>query len=181
MLCQHCKQREANTHIVKTVGNKRVELFLCPVCAKAGGYTSGFSISDFLFGDMMSSAFAPTASDRCPECGTSFGQISKKGTVGCGKCYEHFREKLMPTVSSLHSSPVHKGKTPKGAVSASKASAANEKIEETPKKKTVRLTKEKKIEKLKGEQREAIAAENFEKAAELRDKIKKLEGGSSND
>ena len=42
-------------------------------------------------------------------------------------------------------------------------------------------TKEEKIEKLKAAMNEAVAAQNFEDAAKIRDEIKALEGGESNE
>ncbi len=170
MLCQNCKKREANTHIVRTVGNNTVETYLCSECAKEYGFETSFSVSDFLFGDMLSSPFMQSKTQRCPVCSSSFGEISASGKVGCGNCYKVFENELMPTVARLHSLPLHKGKSP------NKASPKQQSADE-PKPKTKRLTKEERIAKLKAEQEEMIKSENFEKAAELRDKIKKLEGG----
>lgn len=164
MLCQNCKLREANTHIVRTIGNQTEETYLCSECAKELGHNTEFSISNFLFGDMLSSPFFSAKENVCPVCHTSFTEISQSGNVGCGECYKTFSERLMPTISRLHNLPLHKGKVPG-------------KSEAAPVKKAVRLTKEQKIEKYKKEQEEAIKKEDFEKAAELRDKIKKLEGG----
>lgn len=169
MLCQHCKQKEANTHIVRTVGNNTVEIFLCSECAKECGFETSFSVTDFLFGDMLSSPFMQTKAIRCPVCNSSFSEISASGKVGCGNCYKIFAKELMPTVAKLHSLPIHKGKSPNKSVEKVPVSE--------PKPKAKRLTKEEKIAKLKSEQEEMIKCENFEKAAELRDKIKKLEGG----
>lgn len=170
MLCQNCKKREANTHIVRTVGNNTVEMHLCSECAKESGFETSFSVSDFLFGDMLSSPFIKNKVERCPVCNSTFAQISASGKVGCGNCYKTFEKELMPTVARLHSLPLHKGKTPgKGKT--------KETVGEIAKPKVKRLTKEERIAKLKAEQEEMIKCENFEKAAELRDKIKKLEGG----
>lgn len=170
MLCQHCKKREANTHIVRTVGNNTVEIYLCSDCAKECGFETSFSVSDFLFGDMLSSPFVHSKVERCPVCSSSFAEISASGKVGCGNCYKTFEKELSTTVARLHSLPLHKGKSPK-------KSKLDEPVKEEPKPKAKRLTKEERIAKLKSEQEEMIKCENFEKAAELRDKIKKLEGG----
>ncbi len=174
MLCQHCKKREANTHIVRTVGNNTVEIFLCSDCAKECGFETSFSVSDFLFGDMLSSPFIQTKANKCPLCNSTFAEILASGKVGCGNCYKAFEKELMPTVSKLHSLPLHKGKSPIKSAPSSISEEEN-KPEEKPKAK--RLTKAERIAKLKAEQEKMIKCENFEKAAELRDKIKKLEGG----
>ena len=171
MLCQHCKKNEANTHIVRTVGNNTVEMYLCSDCAKECGFETSFSVSDFLFGDMLSSPFKQSKIERCPVCGGSFAEISASGKVGCGNCYKTFEKELYPTVARLHSLPLHKGKSPKKSESVCE-------INEEEKPKIKRPTKKERIEKLKREQEEMIKCENFEKAAELRDKIKKLEGGN---
>ena len=80
----------------------------------------------------------------------------------------------MSTISNLHSFPLHKGKNPKLKT---KQDASEDNTAAKSKPKTKRLSKEEKIAKLKAQQEEMIKCENFEKAAELRDKIKELEGG----
>ncbi len=170
MLCQKCKQKEANTHIVRTVGNNTVELYLCSECAQESGVTADFDISNFLFSDMLSSPLLSFDKAVCPVCRTSFAQIQRSGNVGCGECYKSFEKELQSTISRLHSLPFHKGKIPK-------LHKKSEEKEKSADKKPSKLTKEQTIEKLKAEQDEAIRAENFEKAAELRDKIRNLEKG----
>lgn len=179
MLCQNCKKKEANTHIVRTIGNSRVEMYLCPECARECGFTGDFSISDFLFGDMLASPFLTSQETVCPVCHTSFSQISESGNVGCGECYHTFAQKLHPMISRLHSLPFHKGKVPDKKLSENKVSAEKENVNKEEKEKKP-LSVAEQIEELKSKQDEAIKAENFEEAAKLRDKIRELEGGQNN-
>ena len=99
---------------------------------------------------------------RCPKCGTSFDEIAHSGKVGCADCYRTFYDKLLPSIQRIHGKIKHSGKT---------VSAAPEqpKIE----------TKEEKIEKLKAAMNDAVAKQDFENAAKIRDEIKALEGGEN--
>ena len=73
--------------------------------------------------------------------------------LGCPHCYDAFRDELLPMIRRTHGNVRHKaGDEPKKA----KQPAPSEK------------------EKLEAELKEAVAAENFEKAAELRDRIRAL-------
>ena len=91
---------------------------------------------------------------RCDKCGSTFNDIVRSGKIGCADCYSTFYDKLLPSLERLHGRTRHEGKIPNGIV-------------EVPDK------SEK--EKLQDELKQAVDEQNYEKAAELRDKIKALE------
>jgi len=91
----------------------------------------------------------------CEKCGMSYEEFQKVGKLGCDNCYNIYGERLKPILKRLHGDVIHKGKVP---VKASKS---------------IRVSKE--IEKLKEELNMAVRNEEYEKAAEIRDKIKALE------
>lgn len=169
MLCQNCGKNEATTHIKQIINGDMAESHLCSDCASHLGYSdvfSGFGLNlsglfGGLLGDMMPSISAGK-SPRCPKCGTSFEEIVRSGKVGCADCYRTFYDKLLPSIQRIHGKIKHSGKVTNSATVESK--------EETT---------EEKIEKLKIAMNEAVAKQEFETAAKIRDEIKALEGGES--
>lgn len=169
MLCQNCGKNEATTHIKQIINGDMAESHLCSDCASHLGYSdmfSGFGINlsglfGGLLGDMLPSVSAGK-SPRCPKCGTSFEEIVRSGKVGCADCYRTFYDKLLPSIQRIHGKIKHSGKVTN--------SAPVEPAEETT---------EEKIEKLKAAMNEAVAKQEFETAAKIRDEIKALEGGES--
>ncbi|SKC87953.1 UvrB/UvrC motif-containing protein [Maledivibacter halophilus] len=163
MLCEKCKQNNATVHLTKIINNKKIELHLCEECARRTqdiSFENPFTINNFLTGLLDSVQGSPLKVDyiqttTCSKCGMSYGKFKQLGRLGCSECYKTFNEKLMPLVKSVHGSKHHTGKVPKKAGS------------------LIRLKRE--ILTKKKELSRAIDKEEFEKAAELRDKIKLLE------
>lgn len=164
MKCQKCGKNEANNHFTRIVNGKKEELHLCTACAgeefttfipfggepmDANTFLSGF------FGG--AAAEQPTIDTNvCPTCGITFSEICEKGKIGCGDCYNTFRPRLTRTLKQIHGNTVHTGKIPKRAGS--------------------ELSRGRKIEKLEAELNSAVMKQEFERAAEIRDKIKELRG-----
>ena len=167
MLCQSCEKRQASTHIKTILNGELREFDLCPECAAKLGYGSffnnfGFDI-DKLFGSFMDSNEGRKKTKRCNFCGSSFDEIAKTGKVGCAHCYEEFYDELLPSIRRIHGRTNHTGKLARSA--GTEVKVRNE------------------ITKCKYELEQAIKTQEFEKAAELRDKIKELEkniGGEQN-
>ncbi len=162
MLCESCEKRQATTHIKTIMNGELKEFNLCPECAKKLGYGSFFNNLGFdfdkLFGSFMDGFTTESNAKRCKQCGSSFEDIAKSGKVGCANCYETFYEELMPSIQRIHGRTSHTGKLAH--------SAGTE----------VRLRNE--ISKYKLQLEKAIKEQEFEKAAELRDRIKELEQNS---
>ncbi len=159
MLCQSCEKRQAATHIKTILNGELREYDLCPECASKLGYGSflgdyGFDL-DKLFGSFFEGFAGDRSSRRCKLCGSSFEDIAKSGKVGCAQCYEEFFEELLPSIQRIHGKTGHTGKFAK--------SAGTE----------IKLKNE--ISKLHFELEKAIKTQEFERAAELRDKIRDLE------
>ncbi|MBE6761129.1 MAG: hypothetical protein E7551_02470 [Ruminococcaceae bacterium] len=163
MMCENCGKNPATTHL-KTVLNGVVEeKHLCSYCAANNGYgnVGGLSLTNMLasmFGESVSRG--KPISKRCKCCGASFSDIAQSGRVGCSECYTTFRNELLPSLNRLHGKAIHIGNTP-----------VEEKNEDSL---------EERIKKLKKQLADAIKAEEFEKAAELRDEIRGLEGEENN-
>jgi len=175
MLCQHCKQNEATTHIRRVINGAAQEYHLCAACAKEAGIAAqfaapefGFQLSDLFSGFLGSSlrgqGQALPSPVRCELCGSSLDEIIRSSRVGCARCYETFAAQLQPTLQRIHGVLKHTGKTP----------VTDPAIAQ-------RKQKEHEITHLRGEIAAAVQAEDYEQAAHLRDKIRTLEeGGSDN-
>ena len=167
MKCQKCGANNANTHVKTVINGEFKEYDLCSDCAKKMGYTNVFSDMEDEFSNFLGSFFgnvlpARTQATRCEFCGTTYPEIAKTGHVGCAKCYDVFADELYPSIRRIHGNTTHCGKNSKRA--------ENAKAE-----KPVEQTKEDKIKALKAELDKAVKEQNFEHAAELRDKIKEME------
>ncbi|WP_027365673.1 UvrB/UvrC motif-containing protein [Desulfotruncus alcoholivorax] len=166
MLCEKCQERPATVFYTEVINNKQKKMQLCEVCAsqmQAEGFGGlpQMNLHNFLasFWNQMSGVhpFAPKTKEEeaCPSCGTPESLFAQKGLFGCGDCYKHFGDRLEPLLRRIHGSSAHTGKVP--VRSGGKVLLARQ------------------IEELKASLRYAVAREEFEKAAELRDNIKKLE------
>lgn len=178
MLCERCKKNEATFYYHENVNGNEKTYHLCSDCAgemeKSGeldysDFDKNFENLDSFFGDPFKSMnnllagffgtgtpkqITSSAEKKCPDCGMSIREFAANGMAGCPKCYETFSKELEPTITKIHGRSAHNGRVP--AKFREKASM------------------KKKIESLEAEQREAIANENYERAAEIRDELKKL-------
>ena len=164
MLCSKCKKEEASFFYTQTVNGVQSSVALCPACAESAGIDFNADvfpplISTFL-GNQQPRQKVLHTDKRCSLCALTFDDIQRLGKVGCPKCYDTFREELRSTIRSIHGTAKHNGMTP-GEPSAPSAA--------TP----VTRTKQ---EEWQEQLRAAIENENYELAAELRDKIKNDKG-----
>ncbi|MBR2461418.1 MAG: UvrB/UvrC motif-containing protein [Clostridia bacterium] len=159
MMCQKCGKRAASVHIKKVVNGAVGEEYLCAECAGSSGigmvhpFEKGI---EELFGNLFASSPAGVTVSRksCPLCGATLRDISGSGKVGCAKCYEVFRDDLRSTVSGIHGNVHHVGRAP-----------GNHRE---------MMERQAKLDELKREQHKAVEEQNYERAAELRDRIKAL-------
>ncbi|WP_373897430.1 UvrB/UvrC motif-containing protein [Haloimpatiens sp. FM7315] len=173
MICNVCKEKEATVHITKIVNGKKQELHLCEICAKSMenldiGFEPNFKITEpFTFQSILSgimdyvnknSQNSIEASKElvCKNCGTSYSKFKKTGLLGCSECYKNFGENLNSVIRRVQGNAEHLGKIPKLAGKD--------------------ILKKRIIMDLKEKLQKAIAKEEYEKAAEIRDKIREVEG-----
>lgn len=162
MKCQRCNKHEATAFIKKNINGNITELALCSSCAKeTGQFDINFGFSDLfsnLFSDFgYSGAGFIGEKVTCPVCKSSFDDIARSGRVGCAKCYEIFNEQLIPTIRNYQRKTIHNGKTPSSKAVMPQAD-----------------NRQSELQKLEAELKKAIQTQNFEYAAELRDKINNL-------
>lgn len=163
MLCNVCKQNEAKVHLTKIVGDKMQKVDLCEDCSKEKGVDdpTSYSSEDTLLGHILSGEAPPTETEaatettvKCPTCGYTQADFKKAGRFGCSDCYATFGEGLEGMLKTMHKGTRHTGKVP-AALQQSRAEAQKIKL------------LQKRLDK-------AIAEENFEEAAQLRDEIKRM-------
>jgi len=167
MLCQKCNAKQATCHYRSSTNGKTEELHLCQECYQEIGFPSNevfeglpdFGPSSF-FPVFFGQPAAPRVQQKtCPLCGGTFDEIARSAKVGCGKCYSVFSDQLAPFLSRLHGGARHAGSAPE---SAGKEIALKQRLSN-----------------LKNEMQAAINAQNFERAAELRDQLKDIEAGEN--
>ena len=161
MLCDICKQNVATVHLTQMVEGKTKKVDLCEACSKEKGVDdpTGFSLADLLLGlgAAQEMAQAAAGSDlKCPACGFTQADFKKTGRLGCSTCYVTFTEALTALLKAMHKGTAHVGKVPQRAHREGELSDKMRNLNESLQK--------------------AVAEENYETAASLRDQIKQLEG-----
>ncbi|MHB8927304.1 MAG: UvrB/UvrC motif-containing protein [Bacillota bacterium] len=167
MLCQECRKRSAVVRVTMVVNGQKMEMHMCEECARKKSEIEFLADPSLplqqLLGGLLSqaehgqAAQAGTALEekRCPSCGSTYEQFTQLGRLGCSECYHTFGEELRPMVRRIHGSVIHQGKVP--------ARTGGD----------LKLKKE--ITDLRNALQKAVAKEDFEHAARLRDEIKELE------
>lgn len=160
MLCESCNKNEATIHFTKIINGNVEEKHLCEVCAKSN---NEFDFP-FPFHKLFTGLLEISEQDEieqpnfkkinCPNCGLDYRKFLETGKFGCSKCYDVFSDEIEILLKDIHGHSKHLGKVP--AVSEEK------------------ILKKREIESLKIELEENVKVENFEKAAVLRDEIKRI-------
>jgi protein arginine kinase activator len=159
MLCDVCKSQKANVFLTQIVEGKMQKVNMCESCSKEKGVAdpTGFALADMLLGlGAAQTVEGPRAdSCKCAVCGFTQTEFKKTGRLGCSGCYTTFAESLAPMLRGMHKGVEHVGKVPERQMRA--------------------LRKEQEIKACLQEMRQAIAAERYEEAAALRDRIRQME------
>jgi len=162
MSCEQCREREAVIHLTQIVNEQVTTLHLCERCAAEKGVESPGAqpktpLGTFLaaMGQETEPAQTPRV-DACPRCGGSLQDFRESGRLGCPDCYRSFEVPLRDLLRRLHGSTHHVGERydDRDIASAAGRQQASE---------------------LREQLRLAVETENFELAAELRDRLRVLE------
>lgn len=164
MQCQECSNAPASVHVKKRQGDEEISIHLCRACAQKMGWNNPledvkFPLAQFI-SSMMSDLSGPDsdkgatdAGGQCSECGLSFQEFSRTGRLGCGHCYEAFRDSMQDLLRRIHGGVRHQGKRPSGSPRSRKG------------------VKTSSMRQIKADLEKAVADEDFELAAQLRDKL----------
>jgi protein arginine kinase activator len=163
MQCQLCKKRTATVHLTEISQGVRTEMHICEHCAAEQGVAgqSQTSVNELLSHLLAvqptdEEIFGPPEKEQaCPNCGFTMERLRKDGSLGCPLDYKMFEDALVPLLERAHGGKTtHCGKVPA-------------KIPQDTKR-VVELSQ------LRHQLEDAVRGEDYELAAELRDKIRKL-------
>ncbi len=167
MQCQCCKNHTATIHLTEISNGQRLETHLCESCAQKQGLAVKNQIP---LNELLSTLLAvqpdlkkqlgetegSAVDTPCPSCGMTLRRFQKEVVLGCPYDYEFFEKSLDPIIEkSQGGNTAHCGKVPSKLPSDSK--------------------KQIDIVNLKKQLESAVKNEDYETAAKLRDRIKKLQ------
>lgn len=159
MNCEKCHKSHATIHLTAIENGAKREAHLCEECARQTGVHLKFNLS---ISDLLGSLMEPVppkaskvSSLRCPECGITYSEFKAKARLGCAHDYEIFKTELLRLLEKIHGATTHAGKAPHTVDAA--------------------VRKENELVRLKKDLEAVVKNEDFEKAAQLRDRIKSLE------
>ena len=160
MLCEECKVNEASYTLSVMVGDEVTTRHLCGDCmAKMNMNIASGNIKSLLSSILSAITGNDTPEEKqaevvCPRCRTTLSQFTKTGHLGCPACYEAFHEQLQPMLLQIHGRVQHAGRRPL-------------RTEVSQRTRTLREDLERQME-------QAVAVEDFETAAALRDRLRAL-------
>lgn len=168
-LCDLCNKARATVKITRIDPGEIKEMLVCQSCASEHSplhrrsEEAGAGLQA-LFANLLKEKEAEEAAARpgekpatCATCGLPFDTYRKTFLLGCPACYESFEEALLADLRKIHGDTHHRGKCPKGQ-------AAD-------------IQRQANLAVLRQRLSEAIAREDFEAAARIRDQLRAAERG----
>lgn len=166
-VCDICGSRKAIVHLTQIENNQMSTSHLCKKCAAAKGVegpgeAATLPLSNFLaqLGDEPGSKPSAATAEACSFCGLAFADFREAGRLGCPHCYTAFEDYLRGLLRRVHGSTQHVGKVY---------------LPPDPSASDV----QKQLELLRYKLQRAVDCEDFERAAELRDRIRMMEPAGS--
>lgn len=156
IICMVCKTNMATVHLTDLLN--KTEVHLCEECAqKQGAATQNSLLPDILatIQSATSSADQDAASLKCAKCGMTYAEFRRTGRLGCARDYEVFREALLPLIERIHGAREHMGRVPQSSPEQARRSSE--------------------VVALRRKLEAAIRAEDYERAAQVRDQLRKLD------
>lgn len=158
-ICDDCGKHDAiyQVKVVDSEGNAQ-ELNLCEECARKRGIGEGMkpSVAELFAKALREKVEAQDKKLVCGSCGLTYLEFKKLGRLGCARCYEAFQARLLPLIQRVQGATHHTGKRPGLSP------------------KPIRL-RQVAVKHLREELKKAIAQEEYEKAARIRDELKRVE------
>jgi len=167
MLCDDCRQRVSTIIHTGKKGEEKEILHLCQLCVEKRGIPTpvlrnpvqletGFKeLMKQLADEGILDRGDPADSEMCTACGWSLGNLRETGLLGCPHCYTSFENQLMVLLQKLHGSDSHLGK-----VYLQEEEWSQKEEDETA---------------LRSAMEEAISMEEFEQAAQIRDRLRQIQ------
>lgn len=168
--CQRCPEPAAIVVIEKAKGKSR-EIHLCLECARALGYDEAEAPAaaplppidwgkleaqvDAIVSAQFGENRAEPADSPCPICGGNYEQFRERGRLGCPHDYLAFERNLVPLIARTHGATRHVGKLP------ARGGGGPGRLQ------------------LLARLRSAVAREDYETAARLRDELRSMSKDAS--
>ena len=156
MRCEKCKQNTATVRIQQSANGHKTDMYLCGDCS---GEIEMLLLLENIFHGFLSKppvqAHRKIGQPTCANCGITFDELKADGMLGCAACYRSFHSILEPLLMNTHAANYHEGKLPKHSGG--------------------HLRQERQLDRLRTYMQQAIDAEDFDRAALLRDKIRSLD------
>lgn len=140
-------------HITEVEDSEYRELHFCYKCAQEYLHENE-EVTSSPAVTLGGTAPAVVSKQPCPVCKMTFEEFRSTGRLGCPRDYEVFKEELAPLLKSIHGSVRHMGKVPRRLPADTRAQTQ--------------------VMQLRQELQQAIAVEDYERAARLRDQIDAL-------
>jgi protein arginine kinase activator len=162
MKCDICGKREAVLFVQQVMGTVSTEIHLCQSCARKRGIEpsgSGVDLSlSSLFGELLKAPSGEAGKKTCPRCGLEAADFKKHGMLGCPDCYSVFHADIVKYVRSRSPDIEYSGRLPKRL-------------------KELRYVVVER-QQLKDRLQRALADEDYETAASVRDELSRLDAGT---
>ncbi len=161
MECDFC-DKKATVFLTQLVEGEMKKMCLCEECAEEKGVTdpTGFSLADSILtgggaADQGQAVTLPEEGTPCPVCGFTFNKFQQVGRLGCSECYQTFQDDIGRRLKGMHKGTLHVGRVPEGLLEAH--------------------ARQQRLDQLRDRLEKAIAAEDYEEAAGLRDEIQEIQ------
>ncbi len=157
MLCDDCRKNPATVRLIAIVDGNKTERNLCAACVARQKLQLRTDSSQSMLSAIISGANRMTMKYpglRCSACGMEYDDFLKTSRLGCAQCYQDFKAQLRPLLIRLHGRAQHAGRVPEHVNDSLKVLS--------------------RMEHLRREMDLAVACEDFEHAAVLRDEMREL-------
>jgi len=160
MVCDVCKEGDVVIDLTQVEGSEVRHLRLCEKCAAERGVEASLVVPKQQVTELLQSVHQhmPTASDdaaRCTFCSSTLRDFRSTGRLGCPHCYNAFEKSLRELLRRVHGNSRHVGHryNPPSEGDVERSVTAGE---------------------LRDRLQRAIESEQFEMAADIRDKLRGL-------
>ena len=166
MLCEECHQNEAVYTISVMMGEAMTQRHLCADCMAKMNMNIASGNMQKLLGAILNAinrGEQPEEGEKvpddqpditCPRCRMTLGKFIKTGRLGCPDCYQAFAAQLHPMLLQIHGRVQHAGRKPLQSETDQRSRYEQEE-----------LTRQLQL---------AVNAEDYEHAAEIRDRLRAL-------
>lgn len=170
-LCEACGQNPPTVHYVEVVGGEKRTRAVCDECLSEKGFVIDPGVIQKAANHLVEHMHEllggggppvphrprppePVSIEECPGCGLSWDDFKENSRFGCGACYGHFQIEVDGVLERLHGATLHLGRIPQHAEERARRKARTSEI--------------------RAELDDAIKAEDYERAARLRDALRTL-------